>query len=164
MGIEPPPFWANLFLYSFSLSMFRLLLLKKQLELINTMLLVYSRVTLLCAINDDGEFSKSFKCIYSGELETKLEHRGRHACFLDLDIKIEDGIFAYKLFDKRHKFPFFIALIVHFESNIPSTILAIFYGSVFSEFLCIAKFTLKLEHIYAYLLIQKIYAKCQFLH
>ena len=110
-------------------------------------------MTLLCAINDDGEFSKSFKCIYSGELETKLEHKGRHALFLDLDIKIEDGVFAYKLFDKRDKFPFFITLVVHFESNIPSTILAIFCGSVFSEFLCIARFTLKLEHIYTCLLI-----------
>ena len=79
MGIDPPPFWANLFLYSFSPSMFRLLFLKKQLELIDTMLLVDSYMTLPCAINDDGEFSKSFKCIYSGELETKLEYRGRHA-------------------------------------------------------------------------------------
>ena len=31
----------------------------------------------------------------------------------------------------------------HFESNIPSTI---FYGSIFSEFLHIARCTLKLEH------------------
>ena len=77
MGIGPPPFWANLFLYSFSPSMFKLLFLKKQLQLINAMLLVESEMTLLCAINDDGEFSKSFKCIYSGELETKLEHKGR---------------------------------------------------------------------------------------
>ena len=62
-------------------------------------------MTLLCAMNDDGTFSKSFNCIYPGELETKLEQSGGHACFLDLVIKIEDGVFAYKLFDKRDKFP-----------------------------------------------------------
>ena len=31
----------------------------------------------------------------------------------------------------------------HFQSNIPS---AIFYGSIFSDFLCIARFPLKLKH------------------
>ena len=62
-------------------------------------------MTLLCAMNDDGTFSKSFNCIYPGELETKLEQSGGHACFLDLVIKIEDGVFANKLFDKRDKFP-----------------------------------------------------------
>ena len=62
-------------------------------------------MTLLCAMNDAGTFSKSFNCIYPGELETKLEQSGGHACFLDLVIKIEDGVFAYKLFDKRDKFP-----------------------------------------------------------
>ena len=80
-------------------------------------------MTLLCAMNDNGTFSKPFNCIYPGELETKLEQSGEHACFLDLVIKIEDGIFAYKLFDKRDKFP--------------STIFCV---------LCISRSTLKLEH------------------
>ena len=62
----------------------------------------------LCVINDNGEFSKFFKYIYPGELEPKLERSWIHATFLDLDIKIDVGIFAYKLFDKREKFPFFI--------------------------------------------------------
>ena len=62
-------------------------------------------MTLLCAMNDVGTFSKSFNCIYPGGLETKLEQSRGHACFLDLVIKIEDGVFAYKLFDKRDKFP-----------------------------------------------------------
>lgn len=41
--------------------------------------------------------SKSFKCTYPGELELKLEHNGTHATFLDLHIKVKDGIFVYKL-------------------------------------------------------------------
>ena len=52
-------------------------------------------MTLFCTRSDVGEFSKSFKCMYSRELETKLEHNGRHALFLDLGIKIKDGIFPY---------------------------------------------------------------------
>ena len=76
----------------------------------------------LCAINDDDEISKSFKYIYSGELELKLEHSGTHATYLDLDIKTEDGMFVYKVFDKREKFLFFIVYMPHFESNISSTI------------------------------------------
>ena len=75
--------------------------------------------------------AKSFKCIYPGELELKLDVV-EHATFLCLSIKIGDGIFLYKLFDKRDKSSFFIVTIPHFESNIPSTM---FYGSIFSEFL-----------------------------
>ena len=96
----------------------------------------------LCTINDDDQFSKSFKCIYSGELELKLEHSGTHATFLDLDLR--SGIFVYKLFDKRSKFSFFIIRMAQLESNIPSTI---FYGFIFSEFFRIAQSTLKLEHV-----------------
>ena len=83
--------------------------------------------------------------MYPGELELKLEHVGTHATFLDLDIEIEDGMFVYKLFGKRDKFPFFIVRMPHFESNIPSII---FYDSIFLEFLRITKTgcTLKLEH------------------
>ena len=33
--------------------------------------------------------------MYPWELETNLEYSGRHATFLDLDIKIEDGTFPY---------------------------------------------------------------------
>ena len=97
----------------------------------------------LYAINDDDEFPIPFKCIYPGESELKLEHSGTYATFLDLDIKIGDGIFIYKLYDKRDNFPFFIVRMPHFESKIPSTI---FYGSIFSDILCITKPTIKLEH------------------
>ena len=42
MGIDPAPFWENLFLYFLSLSMFKILFLKNQTEHTNTMLLVDS--------------------------------------------------------------------------------------------------------------------------
>ena len=44
----------------------------------NTMPLADSQMTLLCRINGYG---KSFKSMCPGELETKLEHSGRHATF-----------------------------------------------------------------------------------
>ena len=80
--------------------------------------------------------------IYPPELELKLEHHGTSATFLDLHIQIVDGKFIYKLFDKRDKFPFFIVRMPQLSSNIPSTI---FYGSVMSEFLRIARCTLRVE-------------------
>ena len=95
-------------------------------------------------MNNDDIFSKSFKCIYPGELELNLEHSGTHGTFLDLDI--EDGICVYKLLYKRDKFPFFIVRMPHFESNIPSTV---FYVSIFLEFMRIGRCTLKLEHFLA---------------
>ena len=55
---------------------------------------------------------------------------------------INSLIKASYLLDKRDKFSFFIVRMQHFESNIPS---AIFYGSIFSEFVRIARCTLKLE-------------------
>ena len=80
--------------------------------------------------------------IYPKELELKIEHHGDHATFLDLDITIQNGIFVYKLFDKRDKFPFFIVRMPHLSSNIPSSV---FYGAIFSEFLRIARCTLLLS-------------------
>ena len=90
-------------------------------------------------LNDGGEFGRSFRSIYPPELELKCEHQGTRATFLDLEIIISDGIFIYKLFDKRDGFPFFIVQMPDLSGNIPSHV---FYGSVMSEFLRIARCTL----------------------
>ena len=95
----------------------------------------------LCAINDREDFLKCYKEIYPPAMELKVEHQGDRATFLDLDITIRDGIFVYKLFDKRDAFPFFIVRMPHLSSNIPNNI---FYSSFFSEFLRIARCTLEL--------------------
>ena len=52
-------------------------------------------------------------------LRTKTWMSWEHAAFLDLDITVE-GIFAYKLFDKRDKFPFFIVRMPYLSNIIPS--------------------------------------------
>ena len=95
------------------------------------------------AISDGNEAVTSFRNIYPKELELKVEHQGNHTSFLGFDIKIEDSVVLYNIFDKRDiLFSFLIVRMPHFSSNIPSTT---FYGSVFSEFLRIATCTLKIN-------------------
>ena len=64
------------------------------------------------------------------------------ATFLDLFIEIIDGTFIYKLFDKRDDFPFSIVRMPDLSGNIP---MHVFYGSIMSEFLRIARCTLLLS-------------------
>ena len=96
----------------------------------------------LCALNDGGEFGRVYKDIYPNELELKIEHSGVHASFLNLDITIKDGIFVYKLYDKRDAFPFSIIRMPYTSSNIPESI---FYSAMVGEFLRIARSTLLYE-------------------
>ena len=144
MGIDPAPFWANLFLYWYEnkyICSLSSLNDKRIYKFHSTKRFIDD----LIAINDGGEFGKSFKEIYPVELELKVEHQGSHATFLDLDITISQGKFIYKLFDKRDNFNFFIVRMPNLTSNIPSTV---FYGSILSEFLRIARSTLLFEDFY----------------
>ena len=93
-------------------------------------------------MNDGGEFGRVYRDIYPNELELKVEHSGVHASFLNLDITIKDGIFVYKLYDKRDAFPFSIVRMPYTSSNIPETI---FYSALVGEFLRIAHSTLFYE-------------------
>ena len=141
MGIDPTPFWANLFLYFYE---------KRFMSNLGSQNClrgykyhgVMRFIDDLCAINDEGDFGKSFLEIYPPALELKVEHEGNHATFLDLDITIVDNRFIYKLYDKRDNFNFFIVRMPQMSSNIPSSV---FYGSALSEFLRIARCTLLFE-------------------
>ena len=94
-------------------------------------------------MNDGGEFGRSNTEIYPPELELKKENsEDDHATFLNLDIKIEDRRFIYKLYDKRDDFPFFIVRMPHMSSNIPQSI---FYSALVGEFLRIGRSTLRFE-------------------
>ena len=139
MGIDPAPFWANLFLSEFECEHMTQLI-KKDLVQAKRYHGTFRFIDDLCAINNNNEFFLSYKSIYPSELELKVEHHGSHATFLDLEINIEHEIFVYKLYDKRDVFPFFIVRMPHLASNIPSFI---FYGSFKSEVLRIAKSTLR---------------------
>ena len=139
MGIDPAPFWANLYLYYYEA--------KYVTSLISTdkrKALKYKNATRFiddeCNLNDSGEFGHSYHLIYPSELQLKCEHSGLHATFLELDISVIDGIFVYKLFDKRDDFPFSIVRMPDLTGNIPAHM---FFGSIMSEFLRIARATLR---------------------
>ncbi len=141
MGIDPAPFWANLYLYYYESKFITTLMSEDKFrarKFVNANRLIDDE----CNLNDSGEFSKSFSDIYPEELQLKCEHQGTHATFLDLDISVVENNFVYKLFDKRDDFPFTIVRMPDLSGNIPSYI---FYGSIMSEFLRIARCTLLLS-------------------
>ena len=142
MGIDPAPFWANIYLYSYEAKYITDLVKSN-----NTQNKIIARkyhstnrfVDDLCALNDGGEFGKSHKKIYSKEMELKPEHQGLHATFLEIETNIENSIFVYKLYDKRDDFPFSIVKMPYLSSNIPYNI---FYNTILSEILRIARCSL----------------------
>ena len=141
MGIDPAPFWANLFLSSYESDFMNSLIredVTKALHYHGSFRFIDDK----CCINGSGEFNRSFSRIYPPSLELKREHHGSHATFLDLEINIVNGIFVYKLYDKRDDFPFFIIRMPHLCSDSPSYI---FYGTFSSEFLRISRCTLQFD-------------------
>jgi hypothetical protein len=141
MGIDPAPFWANLFLYSYEEEFISKLIhtdKSKARHFHSTRRFIDD----LGAINDGGEFGRIYKEIYPPELDLKLESTGNQASFLNLDIQIVIKRFVYKLYDKRDDFPFFIVRMPHKDSNICQNI---FYSSFVGEFLRIGRSTLLLQ-------------------
>ena len=141
MGIDPTPFWANLFLYAYENQFISDLISTDKVKA-RRFLSTKRFIDDLCALNDGGEFGRVHQFIYPDELELKVEHFGDHASFLNLNIKIKDGIFVYKLYDKRDAFPFSIVRMPYASSNIPENI---FYCAMVGEFLRIARSTLLYE-------------------
>ena len=135
MGIDPAPFWANLFL-SFYESNHMDQLIRTDIAQARKYHATYRFIDDLCTLNNNHQFENSHQMIYPPELELKVEHQGMHATFLELDINIIDNMFVCKLFDKRLKN---IVRMPYLDSNIPSFV---FYGSFKSEILRIAKNTL----------------------
>lgn len=138
MGIDPAPHWANLYLYSYEENHVTELM-KQDLVSARRYKYAFRFIDDECNLNDSGQFKNSCQNIYPPDLQVKCEHEGQHATFLELDISVKDGVFVYKLFDKRDEFPFFIVRMPDLSGNIPDHI---FYGSVMSEFLRIARATL----------------------
>ena len=134
MGIDPAPFRTNLFLHTYeNQSMTKLISNNKTKarHLHSTKRFTDD----LCAINDGGKFGCTNSEIYSKEIELKPENQGTNVS-LNLDINRVDGKFAYKLFDKKDSFPFFIVRRPYTNSNIPNNII---YSLFVAEALRIAR-------------------------
>ena len=141
MGIDPAPFWANLYLYYYENDFITNLISTDKIRA-RKFLNAFRFIDDQSNLNDSSEFSKSYADIYPPELHLKCEHQGNHATFLDLEISIVNNEFIYKLFDKRDDFPFTIVRMPDLSGNIPSYV---FYGSIMSEFLRVARCTLLLS-------------------
>ena len=135
MGSDPAPFMANLFLYYYE-SKYVKEVKKKDLFTARKFRNTFRFIDDLLAINDDGEFQRSFKDIYPPELELKKEHGGDSVSFLDIKISISGRSFETSLFDKRDSFPFSIVRMPYKCSNMPSKI---FYSTIGAEILRIGR-------------------------
>ena len=93
MGIDPAPFWANLFLYSYEHDYIKNLIKEDRVKA-KHFHSTFRFIDDLCNLN---EFGKIFKDIYPSELELKIEHNGNSASFLNLDIRIEENQFLAHL-------------------------------------------------------------------
>ena len=138
MGSDPAPFFANLFLYHFESKWIKKIK-KTDIGRARRFANTFRFIDDLTALNDGGEFEKSFKEIYPPELELKKENvTNTERSFLDLNIKIENNRFATSLYDKRDGFPFSIVRMPYLCSNIPSKM---FYSAFGAEILRIARTT-----------------------
>ena len=138
MGIEPAPFWANLFLYTYEKEYTSQFISNDKVKARHfhaTKLFIDDLGTL----NDEDVFNGVYKDIYPPELQLKVEHSGTHARFFNLDITVKDGLFVYKLFDKCDAVPFFIVRLSYIDSDIPKSII---YSALVVEFLRIARSSL----------------------
>ena len=125
--LTQPLFWANLFLYAYEVKYISDLIVSDKVKARH----FHSTnrfIDDLCTLNDGGEFGRVYKDIYPSELELKVEHSGSHATCLNLDIDMREGIFVYKLFDKRDAFPFSIVRMPYVSSNIPESIFLLSNG------------------------------------
>ena len=85
MGIDPAPFWANLFLYQYE-QRYMTQLIEEDKVKARHFHSTKRFIDDLCAINDGNLFQSVYKEIYPDELELKVEHSGSHASFLNLDL------------------------------------------------------------------------------
>ena len=138
MGSDPAPFIANLFLYLYE-NRFLNKLKKEDLRRARKLRHVFRFIDDLITLNDDDEFLRSYLDIYPREMELKIENENTQAAsHLDLDLKINDGIFSSKLYDKREAFPFSVVRMPHRQSNMPSKM---FYSTISAEVLRICRVT-----------------------
>ena len=125
-------YFANLFLYMYE-SRWIKKIKKENPILARKFGNIFRYIDDLLAVNDGNEFEKHHKEIYPTELELKKENaHNTETNFLELNAKIKDKIFEYKIYDKRDNFGFHINRLAIKIRNIPSNI---FYVTINAEIL-----------------------------
>ena len=138
MGSDPAPFFANLFLYHYESSWLKTT--KKSNNILARKFgSVFRYIDDLITINDGHSFESFHHQIYPEELQLNKENEdNNNTTFLDLEIKIDNGIFNTAVFDKRDDFGFNITRLPYRCSNIPHKM---FYASAAAESLRICRAT-----------------------
>ena len=115
-GIEPSPFFANLFLADKDADWVKA---QQKLGTINIWKIHNSFWFNddLLSLNDDNTFEKHYKDIYPTELK---KGNDSNSCIFFPDIYIEDGELHNKLFDKWDNFGFHILRLPFYCSNVPT--------------------------------------------
>ena len=93
MGIDPAPFWANLFLCTYERAPVWLYF-KWQSKSTKPFHATKAFIDNLGILNDRGLFNDVYKDMYRSELQLKTEHYSTHATFLNLGIIVKDGVFV----------------------------------------------------------------------
>ena len=125
MRIDPAPFWANFFSYTYE---------NEYMSKLSSNDKVVARhfhgtkrfidfIDDLATLKDGDVFNDVCKDIYFPEIQLHVEHPGTHVTFLNLDITVKDGVFIYGFFNKFDDFLFFIVRMLYIDKNIPKSIL-----------------------------------------
>ena len=143
MGSDPAPAFANLFLFFYESSWLKTIK-KTNFILARKFGQVFRYIDDLLALNDGHNFETFYEDIYPEELQLNKENADNNSTnFLDLRIKIENGIFTTRLFDKRDHFGFNITRLPYKDSNIP---IRMFYSSIAAEMLRIFRASSTINH------------------
>ena len=143
MGSDPAPAFANLFLFFYESSWLKTIK-KTNFILARKFGQVFRYIDDLLALNDGHNFEACYEDIYPEELQLNKENADNNSTnFLDLHIKIENGIFTTRLFDKRDHFGFNITRLPYRDSNIP---IRMFYSSIAAEMLRIFRASTTINH------------------
>ena len=108
MGIDPAPYFANLFLHYFEFEFIMYLINSGDVAKARKLALTSRYLDDLLALNDENVFQNNYGTIYPDEMKlSRTDKDGRSANYLDMNLFIEDNKFlCSKLYDKRHEFPF----------------------------------------------------------
>ena len=124
MGTDAAPFVANLLLHEMEY-IFMQNLMTKNMNLAKRFKYVFRYIDDITIVNDEGFFeeiidiiypSKNLKLIKVNELQDKAD-------VLDIAVKLDDGLFETKVYDKRRDFPFNVVNMPYFYSFISEKVL-----------------------------------------
>jgi hypothetical protein len=120
MGTDCAPFLANLFLYSYENEWIDTQRKNKQFHILKHFKGCCRYIDDLLLVNNFDLMKRFMSDIYPDELTlVPDEYDGLHAPFLDLNLKIKEGVITTSIFDKRDDFDFPIVNFPVLTGNIP---------------------------------------------